>query len=276
MNGGYGPARARWCHPVLAAALVLSACGGGDDPSSAAATPLRATLEQSRAAQVRGLVNVVLSSESDRVVRISTLRLDDARFAEVEPTSRRVEVAADEARLLVPVAIGAARCDEATEAPAIELDGGRRVDIDRDGAALLDRLVEDACDREAIADVAHIDFDREDASAASPVLVDVTLRIERRADGGAVTVDAVGSNVIFAVTSSELPATLAPSEQVMDVTVRFSAERCEPHALAESKKTFLFPVWVALDGGEPQFVELEVLGAARRALDDALDACAGT
>jgi hypothetical protein len=109
----------------------------------------------------------------------------------------------------------------------------------------------------------------------SATAVDVVLRVERRGDRRAVTVDSVGSNVIFTVSSAVVPATLGAGEDVLDIVVRVSAERCEPHALAESKKTFQLPVWVALDGGAPAFVELTLAGRVRDALDRALhDGCA--
>jgi len=261
---------------VLVALLALAACGGGDEAKERVeASPLRATLEQSRAAQVRHVVNVVLTNPTDREVRIGALRLVDERFEPVEPTERAVEVRPNVPELLVPVAIGRARCRESEVPPSIELDRGRRVPVDDEGAALLDRLVEDACDLEAVADVASIFFDGTQARVVSEVAVDVTLRLERRGAGGTVTVDAVGSNVIFTATSRDLPAALGPGDEAMDVTVTLSAERCEPHALAESKKTFQLPVWVALDDGEPQFLELTVTGEPRRALDVALhEGCA--
>ena len=65
--------------------------------------------------------------------------------------------------------------------------------------------------------------------------------------------------------------TLEVTHEVIAVTVK--AARCEPHALAESKKTWRFPVWVVV-GDEPEpYLEMEPQGASRRLLDQLMRAC---
>jgi hypothetical protein len=53
------------------------------------------------------------------------------------------------------------------------------------------------------------------------------------------------------------------------------ASRCDPHALTESKTSFVLPVFVALDGAEPVQVPLVVTGPARAALQDLLTRTCG-
>ena len=251
---------------VAVAALAAPACAG------TGTTPLTATVEQSRAAQVRQGVNVILASSSDAPVRFERIRLDDDRFEPVPATDRRVTVAPRTPRLLVPVPIGAARCTGTLGTPAVVVDD-RRVAIDADGRALLDRLVDDACRREALDRQVDVAFSPDDAVAISPVEVEATLRLRRTGGDDTVTVDAIGSNVIFAVTAPT--ATLGADDSVLEVRVLLNASRCEPHALAESKKTWLFPVWLALGSGTPQHLELEITGRARALLERALlDGCA--
>ena len=252
---------------AVLACSVLAGCGDATEAST-----LTASVARSRAAQARGLLNVLLSNPTDEAVQVRTLALDDDRFAPVAVTERLVTVQPHADRLLVPIALGPARCLGILGEPRI-VGGGGSIAIDDAGRRVLDGVVDDACVLDAIGRSASIGF----VGAGTPVsdvAVDVVLRLERGRGTEPVTVDGVGSNVIFTVSSDDLPATLAPGDERLDVTVRFSAERCEPHAMAETKKTYQFPLWVALAGGAPAFVELTVDGEARTALDRALnDGC---
>ncbi len=68
---------------------------------------------------------------------------------------------------------------------------------------------------------------------------------------------------------------LADGAGVATAPVRVRATRCDPHALTESKRSFTFPVFVALDGGEPARVEVTVTGADRDVLQALLDRTCG-
>jgi hypothetical protein len=52
-------------------------------------------------------------------------------------------------------------------------------------------------------------------------------------------------------------------------------DRCDPHALIESKRTFQFPVEVRLDGGQPARVVLEAEGPTRDRFQDLIEVCIG-
>ena len=254
---------------MVLACTALAGCGDVDEP-----TALVASVSRSRAAQSRGLLNVLLSNPSDRAVQVRSVELDDDRFEPVPRTLRLVTMRPHTERLLVPIALGAPRCLGLLGAPRV-IAGGASIPVDDAGRRVLDGIVEDACVLEAVHRSASVGFVGE-GTPVSAVAVDIVLRLERRGGARTVTVDAVGSNVIFTASSHDLPATLAGEDDRLDVTVRFSAERCDPHALAESKKTYQVPAWVALDDGEPAFVELTIAGGARGALERALtEGCAG-
>jgi hypothetical protein len=256
--------------PAVLACTVLAGCG--EAPSGP--TSVTASVARSRAAQARGQINVLLSNPTDRPVQVRSLALDDLRFAPVPATRRLVTIRPHAEGLLVPLTLGAPRCIGVLGEPHV-VAGRTSIPVDDAGRRVLDGIVEDACVLAAVHRSVSLDF-LEEGTPVSDVAVDVVLRLQRRGSGRVVTVDAVGSNVIFAVSSDDLPATLAGDDDRLEVTVRFSAERCEPHALAESKKTYQFPAWVTLDDAEPAFVELTVTGGARAALDRALnDGCAG-
>jgi hypothetical protein len=56
-----------------------------------------------------------------------------------------------------------------------------------------------------------------------------------------------------------------------------TAGRCDPHAVAEYKRTFVFTAWVRVGGDDgdddPVRVDIAAEGAARRALEDLLTGC---
>jgi hypothetical protein len=55
--------------------------------------------------------------------------------------------------------------------------------------------------------------------------------------------------------------------------VTINADRCDPHALAEVKRPFVFLGWVTIGDGAAVPVELEPTGPARVALEDLFATC---
>jgi len=49
--------------------------------------------------------------------------------------------------------------------------------------------------------------------------------------------------------------------------------RCDPHVFAESKKTFVFPVRLAIGDAKPSYVEIQPDPTMRAALQSLFDAC---
>jgi hypothetical protein len=55
--------------------------------------------------------------------------------------------------------------------------------------------------------------------------------------------------------------------------VAVAASRCDAHAVADSKKTFLLPLWLRVGAAEEQYLEVEVTGRGRRLLTDVISDC---
>ena len=64
-----------------------------------------------------------------------------------------------------------------------------------------------------------------------------------------------------------------PDQPTDQVGITFSASRCDEHALTESKKTFVFPAWIHLDGGDATKVDLRAEGELRAVLEGFLEQC---
>jgi hypothetical protein len=86
------------------------------------------------------------------------------------------------------------------------------------------------------------------------------------------TVEDVRGNIVFGVELDDgtLPATAS-------FPLELQVDRCDTHALIESKRTFKFPLEVSLDGGDPALVVLEAVAGtpARTVLADLIQACIG-
>jgi hypothetical protein len=55
--------------------------------------------------------------------------------------------------------------------------------------------------------------------------------------------------------------------------VTISADRCDPHAVAEFKTPYVFRSWLAVGDGRPVPVELVLEGGARTALQELIASC---
>ena len=234
--------RARRCAAVTAigAALLASGCA-----PLAPTLPLEpdAPVLYPRTLQADRTVEVRVRSMGGEDVVVTGGALDSGLFEPAPPTERDVRVYPGyQARARLP--LGEPTCppvgDDAAAELTVEVDGveGRqRVAVD--GAAL-------------------VEINREECAMRA-----------------AVTLTSVAGSVIFAMDAAagSLPATLGPGDDARQVPVSIRVARCDPHAFAESKKTFLFKVWMTMDGGPEAYIEVYAGGELREALQDLFDAC---
>jgi hypothetical protein len=88
--------------------------------------------------------------------------------------------------------------------------------------------------------------------------------------------DEVRGNVIFSIsTAGGAPVEIADDEPSAAGRIAITAARCDPHALIEYKRTFIFSAYVEVDGGERTRVDITAEGGARRALEELLRSCIG-
>ncbi len=72
-----------------------------------------------------------------------------------------------------------------------------------------------------------------------------------------------------------LPARLEPSADVLDVPAVLRPAGCYGHLLADVKQPYLFPLFLRLDDGLPQYVEVTTSDAQHAQLQQVLrTACA--
>ena len=92
-----------------------------------------------------------------------------------------------------------------------------------------------------------------------------------------VAVDSIRGNIVFGVRVAAGPdlVRVTAEGEVGRVPVELVVDRCDTHALIESKRTFKFPLAVRLDDGPPAMVVLEALGPTRDILQGLIQACIG-
>ena len=285
-------------HPraVLALGLVLAALGGcAAGPEPVAPTPaaelgLEGRLQQYRRDAARRVLQLQVQSPRAGLV-VEDVELRAAAFAPTRRTGTSTALR-PASPVDLPLPHGEARCDADPTGPSSALltvreKGGppRQVLLDLPGAGvLLARLHRPECvERELrrTVDVALVDGWTADGAGGAARRTILQLR-RLVPDGPRVVVPELPSGILFTVRTSAEPGAAAPSPVVVlergapvaRVPLVVRATRCDPHALAESKRTTQFRVPVEVDGAEAVQLVLQPDEAGRDLLVQyATDAC---
>ena len=110
----------------------------------------------------------------------------------------------------------------------------------------------------------------EDVTEAGTTATGVVVLTRRSGDEPVEVTRLGGSVVLQPVLDDELPVTLAPDQDELRLPVTFDAARCDPHALAETKKPFAFPLAVTVGDGESVPVDLPIDDAQKLQLEEFL------
>ena len=287
------------------ACLVLAGCGStvapadpSRDPvdaatsdvtaSAAAAADLTAEVVQYRRDAQRDVVQVKVTNNGDVPVQVDRVELATTTF--VTP------VAEDKDSLVGPglsvdltVPLGEAACDSDSDSDDSDSDDGDADDGDADPGAHTATLLVDGADLTLPVDDAVLQEVRSQRCALAAVGEVVTFAWEPVwTDGGVVrgepalagtlvatpvgqttaVVSVSGATTLFTV-AEPVQATLAG--EPVDLTVVTTVTRCDPHAVAEDKKGYLFPVAVQVPDAEPVLVEVAVPVPERVALQDLIE-----
>jgi hypothetical protein len=276
-------------------ALVAAGCASRDDETATAGAP--STTATTAPEPVGGLIASIgtnrlyaldrgfglrLQNVGIEPVIVRHLQLDSPLFETVEPTDEEVLLPAQHRGYVLPLPYGEARC-RGEPPPAFDavvvLDGGEelRVHATEEDPGAIGRLHERECAAAEVRALVDLRWG-DDWVTESNEAVRGELVLEQRRAGAAVAVEDAAGSVIFTV----LPEAGGPPILRVDddqptaaVPVVISADRCDPHALAESKRTFAFVAWVAVGDAEAVPVDVEPTGPARAALEGLLSTCAG-
>jgi hypothetical protein len=269
---------------VLLAASALAGCGADDADTVAAEPPqpvegLLATVGTNRLYAPDHELGVGLENVGDEAMTVTGVQLVTPLYADQPMAERRVVLEPTGRRFVLPVPYGEPRCGEDVEVVfevLVVLADSRQLRVpateEYDGA--LERLHSRECGAAEVRAVADIGFG--DDWHREGVAVSGEMVLDQRVEGATVAVDDAAGNVIFTlvVDAPGRPVLrVDDAEPTARVPVTISADRCDPHAVAEFKRPFVFLSWVAVGDGDPVPVELELTGAVRDALEDLLATC---
>lgn len=274
----------------LVLALAVAGCGSEPSPEAAAPPPSSAepspvatlpavpgieaeAVQQRTDAAIGGQVQVRITDTGAEPFAVVSVQLDSPGFASVpaKPVTARY---APGQTIDLPTPFGAVDCSVGVD-PV-----GARVTVLRPDATTEELLLPLAGDTMArvhgaecaVADVlAVVGITVDDlADAGSTMTGEVVLA--RREGREPVEVSRLGGSVVLEpLPDDDLPVTLAAGEQELRIPVTFDAARCDPHALAETKKPFVFPLAVTVGDGDPVPVPLPLTDAHKAQLQGLLD-----
>jgi hypothetical protein len=217
-------------------------------------------------------VQVRITDTGDEPFTVTSVALDSPGFVPVAPRGTSTEF--EPGRVIdLPVKFGEPRCDVAAEPAAARLTVVRPDGTTEDlrvplAAEVMTRIHGEECAVLALLELVSVDVvelaDEDDAVTGQ-------LRLTRREGNDPVTVSRVGRSVILDVTADELPDELAGDADELSTPVRFTSATCDPHALAETKKPYVFPLEVTVGNGEPVVMDLPVDEALQQRLEALVD-----
>jgi hypothetical protein len=319
MNSGSAPGARRGPFPflgavVVAAALVLAACGDDDGLRPPPSTPgvaagsvgttprgtgLTAVVDQFREDEILHLLQVRVTNDGDVAYHIASMQLDWPGLTRVAPTPRDTLVVPGQT-IDVPIDYGRAVCagdppgagesppDVPAVAVAIVTPEGSSTPVQAtipvtDSLHIFERIFGPSCrDQRVEASVAlHFGETWTPTTTADghPALAG-TLDVERTRTDQPVTIAAVGGSVLLdvhAAGDTEPPLVLAAGQSGAQIPVVIAQSgNCTGHALTESKKTFILPVQVVL-GDEPAVpYEVTIATTSRPQFNDMINAACAT
>lgn len=262
--------------------LLLAACGDdGGSPVGGGATgvELTATATRSSLFDSQRTFRLELTNEGDVSVTVASVQLDSPLFEPVPASPRDTQLAPGQ-RLLLPVPYGPSICPGAGRSNLVTVVSGDEVvvPLGQVPVGVMDALHEVECGEAAVRDAADVDFGADwtstgPRSARGDVVVETHGETE-------VTVDGVRGNIVFGVRVADTDPpllTVAGAGEVGRLPLELVVDRCDTHALIESKRTFKFPLEVRLDGGPPALVVLEAEPGSptRDVLGGLIQACIG-
>ena len=256
------------------------ASGAGASAAGDAPTPLTATLQRSTLFETRRSLRLTVTNGGDHDLEIAAVQLSSPLFEPAPPQVRDVTVAASD-RVAIPLPFGTPQCDDVADQPpelVARIAGEEvRVAIEERPDNLLAELNDIECEASAV--LASVDVHLGDTWKPTEArTLEGQIELAQRDSGVRAVLEEVRSNVIFGVSTA---GSAGPPLEVSDDApsaagpIAITAARCDPHALIEYKRTFIFSAYVALDGGEPTRVDIEAEGGARRALEELLRSCLG-
>lgn len=265
---------------LVTVGAVVTGCSGDDAPDPG----LHATLQRSTLFETRRALRLALTATVERDVQIDGVQLRTPLFEPVDPEDRDTVLQPDDHGVVLPLPFGPARCgDDVAEQAAdhppelvTRVDGEEvRVDVEVRPSGVLTALHAAECRATEVLEDVELRFGPRWEQVAPRTVVGEVELVQRR-DGVTAAVDEVGGNLLFNVTPEGQPA---PWLEVGDdrssarIGVEIEAARCDPHAITEYKRKYVFTAQVRIGDEEAVRVDVRAEGEGRRILEQQLAGC---
>ncbi|MFG1680229.1 hypothetical protein ACGFNP_08640 [Nonomuraea sp. NPDC049269] len=246
---------------------LLTACGASEAPATPPPDPpagVSVSLAQWRSDEPVHAIEVAVRNATDTPVYFADVQLVTPSFQTLPP-KRADALLKRTPRTDLQIPYGAAKCSP-KGLPALQpatvvahlrtgSDPLRRVVFKVPHPdPLLTRLLRDECSAFLIKEAADIEFGADWTQVGKVMRGSLVLT---RHGTGVVAVQDVGGTTHYIATpvkKSKPLATLDAGAQRAEVALQLTPGRCDPHAFAEGKKAFLFPVRATIDGGDERVV----------------------
>ena len=280
------PARRRsWLPAATVAVLLLTAaCSEQAGPAAPPPAKLHATAEQWRTDEVARNLAVALHNDGTVPLRVTRVQLVLPSFTGAGTVEKEALLPVGGLRVDVPVPYGTGTaCDGPSPAAApsqaivdVAPEGGpvSRVTLDLPHPnERLDRLLRQDCLAARAARSVSLTFGPWTSTPDGALRGSLVVTRAAGAGPAAVTVAELGGNVLYTLKPDRL-GDLAAGAPSVAFGLRADALDCDPHAVAEVKKPYEFPVRLVL-GGEDVPTQVAVAEGDKLTLDTMLRARCG-
>ena len=226
-------------------------------------------VEFPRYLHVERRLEAIIDNQSDVDVTVIDVALRSPLFEPLDADIHDYTVAAHLRRDL-QLGVGEAICPP-MDGPSmmemtVEIDGERQNGLVEIDPAPIEAINDTECDQQFVLDTVDIELGRDFEVADGVITTAITMT--RRTGDDRIALTAARGTVLFLLEPAE-PA--EPAEPVEPVEPLATAEgdersatapitlrvvRCEPHAVAESKKSLQFSVWVTIGASSEYFVTI--------------------
>lgn len=259
--------------------LSLAACGAAQNTAPEATLDISATAEQWRVHEVNRQLAIALHNNGTTPVEVRRVEPLLASFAGEAAADTDALLPVGGLRVDVPVSFGTGGCTTATAAASQVrvtarpqgTSGWQQVTLDLPYPnPLLDKLLALDCAAEKVRASVTLTFGPWQDRGRDGVRG--SLVVERApAATGTITVTELDGNVLYRLAFPRgVRRAVTAANPTASAEIVVTPLRCDPHAFAEVKKPFEFPVRVALDRGEPLATTVDVDDDDKSALDTML------
>jgi len=266
---------------VALAGCTASGTEVTDEPSSTTAsgrlTVPDAVVTFPRPFQAARLVEAQVLTNYPADALIHSARLESPLFADSPARETGVRLFPDWTNL-VRLPLGTAVCPapdgETTLVLEMTVDGRDVTETVTADDSALRQINAAECAQQAVLDVATPSFGPVESQDATELHTTIVLTRGPSQPGEPVTLSSMTGNIVYIVTLDEdANHTLVVGADSMAVPATITVGRCDPHVFAESKKLFVFPVYLAIGDAEPGYVEIQPDATAEAALKQLFSDC---